>query len=165
MTKIIPNEVQSLLNQLSHDKLVVGECPICNESSPLPNWNLFYMDSYPVSARDAIDSLLTQPAEAKDEFTKLKLKLTTGAAEKSVVVNVGKVVEEVAPGLTTFPYLRADCRSLLDPIDYVVFDGLSTGQVSCVHFADVKTGAARLNDHQKQVKQAVEGHKVEYEVY
>ncbi len=82
------------------------------------------------------------------------------------MVNVGKIVEEIAPSLSTFPYKGADCRSLLDPIDYVVFEGLSTqNKVTNLHFLDVKTGASKLNDHQKQVKDAVEKQHVEFELY
>ena len=93
-------------------------------------------------------------------------KLTTLAAKQSVAVNIGKVVEEIAPGLSTFPYHRADCRSLLDPIDYVVFDGLARdGKVTNMHFLDVKTGTARLNEHQKQVKDAIEKRRVEFALY
>ena len=144
----------------------MGECPECGEESPLSDWNLFYKDMYPDAVKDAIDTARSRAGEAKLAYDNLKQKLTTLAAQRSVVVNVGKVMEEIAPGLSTFPYHRADCRSLLDPIDYVVFDGLSKqGKVSSIHFIDVKTGAARLNEHQKQVKDAIEKKHVEFALY
>ena len=47
----------------------------------------------------------------------------------------------------TQPY---DCRSLFEPIDYVAFDGMTTtGKVDQIAFIDVKTGASRLNSHQR----------------
>jgi len=166
MGMAIPKEVRSVLGQLTSDRKIVGECPVCNESNPLSDWNLFYMNNYPSVVKEAIDSVLAQPREARMEYDRLKLKLTKLAAARSVVVNIGKVVEEVAPGLSSFPFRGGDCRSLLDPIDYVVFDGLSeAGKVKQLHFVDVKTGAGRLNDHQKQVKRAVQRHKVEYGVF
>lgn len=116
--------------------------------------------------KDLIDGVLARPAEAKAEYDKLMQKLTTLAAKRSIEVNVGKVVEEIAPGLSTFPYRRADCRSLLDPIDYVIFDGLAEqSKVTNLHFLNVKTGASKLNDHQKQVKDAVEKQHVEFALY
>jgi predicted Holliday junction resolvase-like endonuclease len=162
----IPKEIEQILGHLSGDNKIVGECPACGEKSPLPGWNLFYRDMYPAAVKDAIDAELSRPAEAKTDYDKLKLKLTTLAAQRSVVVNIGKIVEEIAPGLSTFPYHRADCRSLLDPIDYVVFDGLAKdGKVSNIHFLDVKTGASKLNEHQKQVKDAIEKKRVEFTLY
>jgi predicted Holliday junction resolvase-like endonuclease len=38
-------------------------------------------------------------------------------------------------------------------------------KVTNLHFLDVKTGAARLNEHQKQVKAAIEKQRVEFELY
>jgi predicted Holliday junction resolvase-like endonuclease len=151
---------------LSSDDKIMGECPICAEKSPLPGWNLFYKDMYPTVVKDAIDAALSRPANAKIDYNKLKLKLTTLAAKRSVEVNFGKIMEEIAPGLSTFPFHGADCRSLLDPIDYVVFDGLAkNGKVTNIHFLDVKTGASTLNDHQKQVKGAIEKKHVEFALY
>jgi predicted Holliday junction resolvase-like endonuclease len=144
----------------------MGECSECGEESPLRKWNLFYNNMYPSAVKSAIDTALSAPAEARIDYEKLKMKLTSGAAQRSVVVNIGKIVEEIAPGLSTFPYHRADCRSLLDPIDYVIFEGLAEqGKVTSMHFIDVKTGAARLNDHQKQVKYAIEKKRVEFTLY
>ena len=144
----------------------MGECPKCGEEHPLPEWNPFYKNMYPSAVKDAIDTAFASPAQAKMNYEKLKLKLTTLAAQRSIVVNVGKIVEEIAPGLSTFPYHRSDCRSLLDPIDYVVFDGLAQeGKVRSMHFLDVKTGASALNKHQKQVKAAIEKKRVEFTLY
>ncbi len=76
------------------------------------------------------------------------------------------IKEEIAPGLSTFPYQGADCRSLLDPIDYVGFDGLAKdGKVTGMHFLDIKTGSSPLNEHQKQVRDAIEKKRVEFTLY
>ena len=113
-----------------------------------------------------VDVYLGTPEAAKLEYEKLKLKLTKLAAERSLAVNVGLVIEEIAPGLPTFPFNGGDCRTLLKPIDYLIFDGLSqTGKVNQLHFGELKTGASRLNDNQKMVKEAVENHKVEYKPF
>lgn len=161
--KSIPKEVRTFIDELTSDAKIVGECPSCGESSPLSDWNLFYADHYPETVKDVVDSIKETPAEAKLEYEKLKLKLTKLAAERSLAVNVGLVIEEIAPGLPTFPFNGGDSRTLLKPIDYLIFDGLSeTGKVKELHFAELKTGASRLNDNQKMVKGAVESHKVEY---
>ncbi len=65
-----------------------------------------------------------------------------------------------------FPFDRNDCRSLFDPIDYVIFEGLSKrGVVSKVLFADIKTGRARLKRNQKEIKMLVENKKVDWDTY
>lgn len=116
--------------------------------------------------KDVIDLVKESPAEVKQRYERLKLKLTKLAAQRSLAVNVGLVVEEVAPGLPTFPFNGGDCRTLLKPIDYIIFDGLSEGgRVKELHFAELKTGANELNDNQKLVRRAVEKHRVEYKSF
>lgn len=131
----------------------------------MSKWNLFYTDHYPEGLKALVDQVRSVPAELKKEYSELRAKAAKLAAKKSVEVNLGETIEEVVTVLPTFPYNRSDCRSLLDPIDYIVFDGLSKGgTVSQIHFVDVKTGHARLNDHQKQIKSAVENNKVEFQL-
>ena len=58
-----------------------------------------------------------------------------------------------------------DWRRLGEPVDFVVFDGLSaTGRVQAVRFVEVKTGRARLANTQQMVREAVERGKVRLEV-
>lgn len=81
--------------------------------------------------------MLNEIEELKLEYQRIKEKYTTNAADKSIAVNLGKIIEEVAPALPTFPYLSADCRSLLDPIDYMVFEGLAeSNQLNNIHFPE-----------------------------
>jgi predicted Holliday junction resolvase-like endonuclease len=162
----IPTEVSQMINQFSTDPKFVGTCRECGMQAPLSKWNLFYMDHYPSAFQQLIDEFNSTPDQLKQEYKELKEKATKLAAKKSLEVNVGKTIEEVVSILPTFPYYRNDCRSLLDPIDYIIFEGLAKeGKVSQMHFVDVKTGSARLNEHQKQIKNAVEKKKVEFHLY
>jgi len=65
-----------------------------------------------------------------------------------------------------FCFDRNDCRSLFDPIDYIIFEGLSKkNSVSKILFAEIKTGKARLNNHQKEIRSLVERKRVEWDTY
>ena len=52
-----------------------------------------------------------------------------------------------------------------DPIDLLTFNGLSENNIDSISFIEVKSGKARLNDHQKLVKEAVEDNRVTYKVF
>jgi predicted Holliday junction resolvase-like endonuclease len=65
-----------------------------------------------------------------------------------------------------FCFDRNDCRSLFDPIDYIIFEGLSQkNSVSKILFVEIKTGKARLNNHQKEIRSLVERKRVEWDTY
>jgi predicted Holliday junction resolvase-like endonuclease len=73
----------------------------------------------------------------------------------------GKIAEQMAPLLPSFSYHPADARFIGSPIDYIIFDGLSSvadekeSHIRIV-FMDVKQGTASLSRTQKIIKKAVE---------
>ena len=64
-----------------------------------------------------------------------------------------------------FKWQLPDCRFLGDPIDLLTFNGLSVNNIDSISFIEVKSGKARLNKHQKLVKEAVEDNRVKYRVF
>lgn len=159
-------QVKSIVDGLTADRSIIGECQECGCSAPLAKWNLFYNDEYPEDILPKIEQLKESVDAAKKEYENYVLKATSLATKKSLEVNIGKVVEKVVPALPSFPFHPCDCRTLFDPIDYVVFDGLTKENlVRQIHFLEVKTGSSKLNDHQKQVKSAIENKKIEFRFY
>lgn len=81
-------------------------------------------------------------------------------------MKIGQTVEQIVPGLPTFPYRKSDCRSLFKPIDYVIFEGLTDRfRIDGIRFVDIETGNAALVDHEKQIKRAIEKKHVEFVRY
>lgn len=84
------------------------------------------------------------------------------AIQRSLAVTAGKVHEQIVPYLPDFPFNPKDVRFLGSPIDFVVFDGLSDGDVRRVVFVEVKTGNAELSGRERQVRDAVLERRVEW---
>ncbi len=85
------------------------------------------------------------------------------ALARSRRVLKGQAAEQLAPLTGDFPYLANDSRFLGSPIDYVVFDGLSDSDELEVVFVEVKTGAAKLSERERRVRQAIENGRVRWE--
>jgi predicted Holliday junction resolvase-like endonuclease len=77
----------------------------------------------------------------------------------------GRVFERVAPYLPGFGYNPRDVRFVGDPIDFVVFDGLSEGNVRNVVFVEVKTGLGELNGNERRVKAAISERRVVWSLF
>lgn len=87
------------------------------------------------------------------------------AVERSKDVIKGKVTEHLLPFFSDFPFNPMDARFLGAPVDLVVFDGLSEGDLRQVVFVEIKNGkAANLNEREKQVKRCIEQKKVDYQI-
>jgi hypothetical protein len=162
----VPKEVSWALEQLSSDSKIVGTCPECGKAAPLAAWNLFYLDQYPRGISDMVDDLRSVPDDLEREYKEMKKSSTVDLMKRSVRVHVGQAVEQVAPGLASFPYNSADCRSVFKPIDYIVFDGLADmNRIRKIHFIDVKTGSAKLNKHEKQIAKTIDNKKVDFGLF
>lgn len=81
-------------------------------------------------------------------------------------VNIGQILEKILPSTKSFNYSMHDCRSMFDPIDYLAFNGLSkSGAIESISFIEVKTGDARLQKNQKQIKTAVQSGHLDIRTY
>lgn len=82
---------------------------------------------------------------------------------RSQAVVAGKATEHLAPYLPDFPFDPRDARFLGSPIDFVVFDGLSQGELREIVFVEVKTGAgATLTSRERQVRDAVQARRLDW---
>jgi predicted Holliday junction resolvase-like endonuclease len=84
------------------------------------------------------------------------------AVQRSLAVTAGKVHEQLIPYLPEFGFNPKDARFLGSPVDLVVFDGLSAGDVQRVVFLEVKTGGAPLTQRERQVRDVIAARAVEW---
>jgi predicted Holliday junction resolvase-like endonuclease len=75
----------------------------------------------------------------------------------------GLVSEQLAPLLPGFPYDPGDCRFIGKPVDFLVFKGMNSREISEVIFLEVKSGSSKnLNEQEKKLKAAVERGRVRW---
>lgn len=152
----------SVLGQLRRQRGLFGRCTSCDETFRLSEADLFDATAtLPPAAAAHLEELKQSIAEEWAALTERR----KGARERPRIaaesVNIGKVVEKIVPSLPGFPLDSGDCRSLLEPIDYLVFQGLARrGSIESVLFVEAKSGQARLNDAQSDIRNAVERNKV-----
>ncbi len=83
--------------------------------------------------------------------------------KRSQSVVAGKATEHLAPLLPGFEFDPRDARFLGSPIDFIVFDGLSEGEVPEIVFVEIKTGpSAALTNRERRIREAVEARRVRF---
>jgi predicted Holliday junction resolvase-like endonuclease len=143
-----------------------AECPCCEEPVRLSDCGLFYLDEFTPDATEVHETATSELDLRAEDLRKRRKSISLRSEVGAKAVNIGFILERLAPSMKTFRFSRNDCRSLFDPIDYVIFEGLSAkGAVSRIIFADIKTGGAPLSLVQKEIRSAVEHKKVEIETY
>jgi predicted Holliday junction resolvase-like endonuclease len=153
-----------IISQLSKSELY-AECSSCGEEFRLSKSVIFDgQKSFPPIAEERRKEMLTGMQERLNELKRMKISAHTGAEKKAIEVGIGKNIEKLVPTLKDFCFPLHDCRPLFDPIDMIVFNGVSKMRVDKITFLEIKTGDARLNQHQKTIRDAVEDKKVDFKV-
>ena len=85
------------------------------------------------------------------------------ALSRSHSVVAGKATEHLAPLLPGFEFDPRDARFLGSPIDFIVFDGLSEGEIQEIVFIEIKTGpSAALTTRERRVRDTVDSRRVRF---
>ena len=143
-----------------------AECPHTGDDISLKKTALFDNDNFSEEALEIYQQQLDNIRTTKERLKKLREVGTTKSESGAQSVNIGFILERLAPTLGSFRFNHNDCRSLFDPIDYVIFEGLSkNGAINKVFFIDIKTGGARLNKRQKEIRTVIENKKVSFKKY
>jgi predicted Holliday junction resolvase-like endonuclease len=157
-------DILKLINQLKVSKLY-AECKECGEEFPLSKAVLFDgLGDFPEPAELKRKQMLEELQAKLDELKKRKVSAGPGAEKKAIEVGIGKIIEKVMPAYQNFGIPISDCRPLFEPIDMIIFNGLSAMSVQSITFMEIKTGKSRLDERQKLVKEAVSDGKVSVQV-
>jgi len=180
-------DVIEILNKIGGLRI---KCPNseCNESfspregklfdirKPYPKYFQNVLNSELKGYEKELKSVQKKISETKEKIkvlsqTKLRLKSKKVTRPKEIQVittriNIGQIIEKILPATNKFKFETKDCRTLLNPIDYIAFSGLSKNDsINKVSFIEVKTGNAVLKKVQRQVKNAIESGNIELKTY
>ena len=156
--------IKQLIKKLRESNLY-AECP-CGGEFKLSRSILFDgTKPFPKKALE-IQKQLKEKLKDREEELKKRRKLATEKAQITTkAVNIGKSLEKVLPTMRDFKWPVPDSKFLGDPIDLMVFNGLSANKVKSINFIEVKSGKARLGNKQKSIRDAIEEQKVSYKVF
>jgi len=159
----VSSKISELITNLQKSKLF-AECPHCGDEFSLSESILFDGNKKFPDAAEKIQQEWQKGLDEKiAELQKRHVMADEGAEKKAIEVGIGKIIEKVLPAYTNFKMPLADCRFLAEPIDMIVFEGASEQKINHITFMDIKTGNAKLNTHQRQIRDAVKDHQVKWE--
>ena len=153
-------EISDLINTLQKSKLN-AKCSHCGKSSFLSDYVLFDgTKDFSEDIQNIVNQYETTLKEKHETLDKEIIKSDEGAEKKAIEVGYGKTMEKIIHLHKDFNFPLDDCRFLAEPLDLIVFNGSSKNNVDHITFMEIKTGAARLNTHQRMIRDAIQDHKV-----
>ncbi|MEM2161097.1 MAG: Holliday junction resolvase-like protein [Candidatus Nitrosotenuis sp.] len=155
----------SILIQTLQKSSLLAECPRCREEFSLSECIMFDgRQKFPNEAEIVRQQWQKELDDKITQLQKRQLMADEGAEKKAIEVGIGKIIEKVLPAYKNFNMQLSDCRFLSEPIDMIVFRGASDMKIDHITFMDIKTGKAKLNTHQRQIRDAIKDHQVRCEV-
>ena len=162
---LLPLDISAMIKTLNRSKLI-AVCPHCGDEFSLSQALLFDgRKEFPSKAEAKRLELLEELKEKTADLLLRQKRATTKSEKTAVAVGIGLIIEKILPAHKNFDLVPADCRFLAEPIDMIVFDGVSENKVKKITFMDIKTGGAVLNTHQKQIRDAIRDHDVSWRSY
>jgi predicted Holliday junction resolvase-like endonuclease len=137
-------------------------CPCCGEIFRLSEARLYYgrlpRPSWFDELREETERLELAESRLQEELERLRERAGAQAERK-----VRRELRSRDKLFTPLGYYPKDARALLDPVDYVVFDGLSTGErVRSVVLLDLPARDAERERVQQSIERVVERGYVEW---
>ena len=157
-------EISDLISALQKSGLDAG-CPRCGKTFALSLWTIFDgLKPFPADAEQKKQemeiALQGDWNELKESKKRIKISERSAAAGGK-----GKIVEGLIPVMKGFGYEMEDCRFLANPIDYIIFEGASQGNVDHITFMYIKAGkSADLDTHQRKIRDAIKNNDVKFKV-
>ena len=149
------SEISKFIDDLQKSN-VTARCNHCNSSSPLSKYSLFDgTKDFPESIQNIINQYETILTEKHETLDKQIMRTDEGAEKKAIEVGFGKIIEKIIHLHKDFNIPLEDCRFLAEPLDVIVFNGSSQNNVNNITFMEIKSGAARLNKHQRMIRDAI----------
>ena len=152
--------------KLVKDGKFKAKCRSCGTTMDLAKATLFPKQELPPEAADLLrhkESGLKEQLQFVRQTNEEIMKRQEFGARS---INRGLILERMLPLLKGFRFDKNDCRSVFDPIDYIIFDGLNgTGKVKKIYFAEVKTGNAKVSPRQSIIAKRISEKKVTFIQY
>lgn len=76
----------------------------------------------------------------------------------------GQSCESLVPWLPEFEYSPPDVKHFGAPIDLVIFDGMTQGNLRKIVFMEIKTGSSQITPRERQIREAIEDGRVEFKM-
>src|SRR5437867_3564554 len=165
ITKALASKADEIVQTLRTAQFYT-DCPHCDKTIPLKDAGLFYYENFSSRGKKLYEQKLQEIRDYERDLREARRQISRKSEIGAKAVNIGFLLERLAPSMKGFPFVRNDCRSLFEPIDYLIFDGLTkNGSVSKIVFADIKTGDSTLKASQREIRRLVERRRVFFDTY
>ncbi len=154
----------SLLESFQSFRTILCVCPCCGQIRRLSDLKLRYAGKAPSTWLDKLDEKSLALDDKEALFEEKEAKMREAAAErgrKKVDVILRKCMAKDLACLKFNPY---DIKTIMHPVDYVVFDGLNDGEMNKIVFLSKSSASPPLVTLRNQIQKSIENKAYDWKV-
>ena len=148
---------EELLGFLREQRHIFGCCPCCQQIFRLSDSRISYRTTYKPDWMDDLDDKLMKEEEKKAKFEEKRKELRDKAIDEERKKRLPILLNRAVPMFAKRHVNPQDVKTLFDPIDFVVFDGMNMDEtVKRVLLLDELAKTAREKSLQESIKNTIE---------
>jgi predicted Holliday junction resolvase-like endonuclease len=151
----------NLLSAFKEFGRIYGFCPCCNEPFRLSDANLFTRFAPPRTPFDKLDDARSRVQRLEDRFSDDEESIREEARRRGQRAAAARL-RAIAPAFVTRRINPNDVKVLFDPVDYVVFRGVSDRCCKAIDFLDHPPDSTARERSQKSLARALRAGNVEW---
>jgi predicted Holliday junction resolvase-like endonuclease len=138
---------------IQESRHIFSVCPECESVARIPNLELSRKGKYLPDWLDKIEAGIQRTEQDKFDLGQKAKSLREAARNEVEAELLPRRLREIAPAFAKTGYDPRDVGAILDPVQFVVFEGMSSEDgVRKVVFFSMTTGGARLDSLGRAVK-------------
>ncbi|MFH1637558.1 MAG: Holliday junction resolvase-like protein [Candidatus Woesearchaeota archaeon] len=153
------NEIAYFMKEQRH---IFGICPCCNEAFRLSDVRISYKAPYVKSWMDRLEENELKADEAIDAYKEKSKEIRKNSIEAAKRKELPKVLKACIPGFCNIGISPHDVKVIMNPIDFVAFDGMNTGKVKRVVLLDQKPVAEAQKKLHANLKKVIKDDALEW---
>jgi len=125
-----------ITDYIKEQRHIFGICPCCNDVFRLSDVKLSYKAKYKPDWLDAVEKLQQKIENSIERFEERKKEIRMRAIEEARRKVLPKILNRAVPFFAKRGIYPQDIKTILNPIDFVAFHGMTAGNVKSVLLLD-----------------------------
>jgi len=153
-----------LVSAFQSFRTVLCICPECKEIHRLSDLKIEYAGKVPTTWLDQLGTKNANLDEKEEIFEEKENDLRKAAAERGRKKVWSLIQKSMNPKLAKLGFNPYDIKTIMHPVDYVLFDGMNDEELREVTFLSTATTCPSLVAARHQLRQVIKEQKYEWQV-
>jgi predicted Holliday junction resolvase-like endonuclease len=154
----------SFLDEFKEFRKILCVCPCCGEIVRVSDLHIKYKGPSQKTWLDSFEEEVKKIERKEQKFDEIASDIRKKSVNKGRIDAEKAVIKMMSKGMKTLKIDPFDVKAISNPVDFVVFDGMTKEKMKEVMFLSNKINNNEINKKREQVKKAISQNKYDWKV-